>query len=581
MGLVTVVLASAVVLLIAYFTYGSLLVRLLRLDPKAETPAVELRDDLDYEPIAASTLFPQHFSAIAAAGPIAGPIFAGLLFGWLPALLWILIGSVFIGGMHDLTALIASVRHKARSIAEVVRDHMSPLSYILFLSFIWIALVYIIVAFADMTAGAFVDRPTKDGNIEYVSRGVATSSLLYLIFPVVMGLLMRYARMPLWLATVIFVPLIGAAIWIGQLMPLDLQGALNVSPEVAKRIWAVLLLIYCVVAAIVPVWLLLQPRGHLGGYFLYVALGVGVLGILFGGLSIEYPALIPWDEQTKPLFPVLFITVACGACSGFHSLIASGTTSKQLRKETDAKSVGYGAMLLEGLVAVLSLCCVMMFARGALELSSGSPEKIYAAGLGRFGQVLFGEQAGGYIRAFASLAFATFIYDTLDVCTRLGRFIVQELTKQHGWFGKTLGTVLTAGAPLFFILRHPLDSPQEVYKVFWNLFGASNQLLAALTLIGITVWLWKTRRAMWVWPVVGLPAAWMYTMSTWALANMTYNDLRKDGEFVNFLANPVPYIGLVLLGLAVVMLIEAIRVLLLTGSPSPPQPKAQPALAGA
>src|SRR5687768_7834046 len=200
MSLLFIVLPAAVILTIAYFTYGSLLARLLRLDPKRQTPAVELRDGLDFEPLQPSSLVPQHFSAIAAAGPIVGPIVAGLTFGWLPALIWILIGSIFIGGVHDMAALVASIRHKATSIAMVVKQHMSGLSYTLFLTFIWIALVYIIVAFTDVTAGCFIQVAKPDtGNVS--GGAIATSSLLYLILPIIMGLLVKFLKMPLWLGT--------------------------------------------------------------------------------------------------------------------------------------------------------------------------------------------------------------------------------------------------------------------------------------------------------------------------------------------------------------------------------------------
>src|SRR5688572_11927248 len=211
MSLLWIVIPSAVILLTGYFVYGSILVRLFQLNPQRKTPAHEMQDGIDYEPLAPASLFPQHFSAIAAAGPIVGPILAGLTFGWLPALIWILIGSIFIGGVHDFGALVASIRHKARSIAEVVRENMSRRSYLLFLSFIWIALVYIIVAFTDITASAFVGPPKADsGNVG--GGAVASSSLLYLVLPIIMGLLMRYCKLPLLWATVIFVPLVGVAI---------------------------------------------------------------------------------------------------------------------------------------------------------------------------------------------------------------------------------------------------------------------------------------------------------------------------------------------------------------------------------
>jgi len=576
MSLLFVLLPSALVLAIAYRVYGSLLSRLFRLDPAAPTPAVTLRDDVDYEPIAPQLLLGQHFSAIAAAGPIVGPILAGVAFGWLPALLWILCGSIFIGGVHDFSALVASVRHKARSIAEVVRDHMSRRSYVLFLSFVWIALVYIIVAFTDITAQSFVGRQVLESGETVSGGGIATSSLLYLILPMIMGVCLRHAKMPLGLATAVFLPLVGLAIWGGQKIPFDLAQTIGVTDATAQKIWGVLLLAYCLVAAMVPMWLLLQPRGHLGGCFLYVALAGAAVGLIAGDRlvagdsSIRYPAFTGWQAANgQHLVPMLFITIACGACSGFHSLIASGTTSKQLRRETDARPIGYGTMLLEAMVAIVSLCCVMVLTRDD-PLTRQSPNFIYALGMGQFLEILGVPATLGV--SFALMAFTTFVYDTLDVCTRLGRYIVQELTGLTGKAGGWLGTGLTAGVPLIFLLRPNLDAngmPVPAWKTFWNLFGASNQLLAALTLLGVTVWLWRTRREAWVWLVTGVPTAFMYAMSTWALVGMTLPRFHSPAGFT-LPADPVPWAGVVLLSLAAVMLVEAVRVIAVPGGPQSP-----------
>lgn len=593
-SLLPVVLLSAVVLSIAYVTYGRFLARLLRLDPNKPTPAVELNDGVDFEPIEPKFLLSQHFSAIAAAGPIVGPILAGVAFGWVPALIWILVGCVFIGGVHDLTSLTASIRHKARSIAEVVRDHMTRRSYVLFLSFVWIALVYIIVAFTDLTASAFIGRQTLENGEVVTGGGIATSSLMYLVLPIVMGLLLRHTKLSLNWATVIFLPLVGLSIWLGQKIPFSLEtflptptgfddpAAVNaVLADNARRVWDVLLLIYCLIAAVVPVWLLLQPRGHLGGYFLYVALAGGALGLMFGGEPIQYPAfngMVGINGQS--LVPMLFITIACGACSGFHSLICSGTTSKQLAKETDAKTIGYGAMLLEGMVAIVSLCCVMILAKDSPAVKNPQPNLIYALGIGNFLEVLgISPQIGV---SFALMAFTTFIYDTLDVCTRLGRYIIQELTGWHNRFGRWLGTALTAGAPLFFLLQPGVDAAGKplppVWRAFWNLFGASNQLLAALTLLGVTVWLWRTRGEKWVWFVTGIPTVLMYVMSTWALISMTWPKFfDKTGTFTAP-SEVVPWIGVVLLALAALMLVEAFAVLTGGRSSTPPQTGQMPAV---
>ncbi len=563
MSLLSIMSMCAVLLLAAYSIYGRLLQRLLKLDPEATTPAVEFRDDVDYVPIEPKFLLSQHFSAIAAAGPIVGPILAGLMFGWGPALLWILIGSIFIGGVHDMTALTASIRHKARSIAEVVREHMSRRSYVLFLAFIWIALVYIIVAFTDITAASFIGAagPENGG----VSGGsIATSSLLYLVLPLLMGLLLRYTKLSLTAVTAIFLPLVALSIWVGPKLPLDvgpIVGAMNptLSPEqtqnIAHKLWDVALLLYCFVAAVVPMWLLLQPRGHLGGYFLFLALAGSAAGLLFGGKTAQYPMFTGWTSaKGDTLFPLLFITIACGACSGFHAIIASGTTSKQLRRETDAKVIGYGTMLLEAMVAIVALCCVMMLARDAALLKS-PPSVIYASGIGSFLQVVGIPLTFGV--AFGLMAFTTFVYDTLDICTRLGRYIVQELVGWQDARGKWLATALTAGVPLLFILRTATDANGKVipvWQTFWALFGASNQLLAALTLLGVTVWLWKTQQARWVWLVTGLPTVWMYVMSVWALMTIV-----RRAFAGGISGDPVPWVGLVLVGLALMMLAEAGR----------------------
>ncbi len=573
MQLLAIVLASAIILFIAYKTYGSLLSRLLKLDKNAVTPAVSMRDGLDYEPIEPKFLLSQHFSAIAAAGPIVGPILAGVMFGWLPALIWILVGSIFIGGVHDFTSLVASVRHKARSIAEVVREHMSRRSFILFLLFVYIALVYIIVAFTDIVAGSFVGAQTLENGQTVTGGAIATSSMLYLALPVVMGLLLKFTKLSLNMATLIFLPLVGVAIWIGQYIPLDVASMLGISDFQAGRVWGVTLLVYCCIASIVPMWLLLQPRGHLGGYFLYAALLGGALGIIFGGKSIEYPAFIGWTDPDSgsPLLPILFITIACGACSGFHCLIASGTTSKQLRNETDAKPIGYGAMLLEAMVAIIALCCVMMLTKSAAK--GKQPNFVFAQGIGSFLEVVKIPAAIGI--SFGLLAFTTFVYDTLDVCTRLGRYIVQELTGLHNWTGRWIGTILTASLPVIFLFTSPLGpdgKPVPAWKTFWALFGASNQLLAALALIGITTWLWRTYRAKWVWFVTGIPTLFMYTMSAWALLRFVRDGfIDKNSGAFQVASNPVPWVAIVLLALAVLLLIEAM--LVFGGRTNPPGAK--------
>jgi carbon starvation protein len=590
MPLWVVVAGSAVILSIAYRVYGNYLASKLQLDDSTPTPAESLRDDVDFTPTPTSALLPQHFSAIAAAGPVVGPILAGTMFGWAPALLWILLGSIFIGGVHDLTALVASIRHRARSIPEVVREHVGRRAYILFFAFVWLTLVYIIVAFTDVTASAFhgaleLDRADAAETVGTHSEtpakvvvsgaGIATSSILYLALPILMGLLVRFAKVPLTAATLIGLPFVGWSIWFGQQHPFDLGGMLSLDKVNTQRLWNIVILAYCFIASLAPVWILLQPRGSLGGWFLYAALFAGAVGVTLGNKQIQYPSFIGFTaENGAQLFPILFITIACGACSGFHSLIASGTTSKQLKKESDAKLVGYGCMLMEAMVAIVSLSCVMILAKGD-ALFGKSPNFLYAGGIGSFLELLGIPLAVGV--AFGLMAFTTFVYDTLDVCTRLGRFILQELFGWNSWGGKAIATAITTLAPLPFLMwqeQLPNGKLNEVWRVFWTLFGASNQLLAALTLIGVTVWLWKTYRQSWVWPVVGLPTVWMYAMSMWALGSTI---LKAFGEKATRTDLLVAIVAGILFSLGAVLLVEAavaLRRLL-----PPPDPK--PAMAGA
>jgi len=560
MGILITVVGAALVLLAAYRLYGRFLAtHVFQLDDARTTPAVALEDGVDYVPVKAGFLAGQHFSAIAAAGPITGPILAGTIFGWGPALAWILLGSVFIGGVHDIGAIIASVRHKARSISDVVKQNVSQRAWLLFMVFIWITLVYVIVAFTDITAGSFVGTMALENGQQLPGGAIATSSLLYLALPVAMGVLLKYTRMPLWLATAIFLPLVGVAIWVGQYIPLNIEQFFGLSTPEAAKVWNVFILAYCLVAAVLPMWMLLQPRGHLGGYFLYAALAAAAIGVAFGGFEIRYPAFIKSFDDTGafffPMFPLLFITVACGACSGFHSLVGSGTTSKQLRRETDAKPVGYGMMLLEGLVAVVSLACVMILAP-ADPLTKKAPNLIYASGIGSFLQLIGIPAALGI--AFGLMAFTTFVYDTLDVCTRLGRYIIEELTGWSGRFGRVFSTALTAGVPLYFVMQTMHDAkgnPIAAWRVFWNTFGASNQLLAGLALVGVTVWLLNSRPRTKVWLVAFLPAVFMFGMANWALATAVIDPwvLGKPA------AHPaIPIVSAVLIVLSVLMAVETV-----------------------
>ncbi len=541
-----VVFIAAAILAAAYLVYGRFLARRLKLDDAKPTPAVTVNDGQDYVPASSGLLLGQHFSAIAAAGPIVGPVMAGIWFGWLPALLWIILGSIFIGGVHDFSSLVASVRHGGASIGEIVRRNLSPTAHRLFLSFVWLCLIYVIAAFTDITAQTF---RTVGARGEAFGAGVAASSMFYILAAMAMGVLLYRFKWRAGRATLLFLPLVLFIIWIGPRLPAPVLGLIAAVPV---KGWDVILLGYCFVASVIPVWLLLQPRGYLGGWLLYLVIFAGLGGALFGGIPAAYPAVhldgLNSLLNGKQLFPLLFITIACGACSGFHGVVASGTTSKQLARERDARPVGYGAMLLEALVAVLALATVMALAPDSPALKE-DPNLIYARGIARY-LGLAGIDPGLAL-SFALLAFSTFVYDTLDVCTRLARYILQEFTGLKGRAGVVLATAATLALPLLFLLF----TREKGYLVAWPIFGSSNQLLAALTLLALAVWLKHSGRRI---GFVLLPLAVMLVMSLWSLLLLIRPFLAGVSGFDSLLS---AIFGLILLVLSVFLLAETARVL--------------------
>jgi carbon starvation protein len=529
-------------LVLGYFAYGRWIARQFGLDDRQETPANRINDGEDFVPTRPFYLFGQHFSAIAAAGPIAGPIIACQAFGWLPCLLWIAFGVVLIGAVHDFTSLAASVRHGATSIAEIAREKLGSSAGRAMMAFIWIALVYVIIAFADITAGTFVagDEAVSRATGFNPGGAVAFAAVAYLLLSVALGLVERFLKPPLWLSTAVFVPAAFALSYLGtkfsNLFALD------------HKSWAVLILIYCIIASLTPVWALLQPRGYLGGFILYTALALGVIGIFFGGYEIRQEAFKSWDigGLTGTLFPFLFVTIACGACSGFHGLVCSGTTSKQIDKETHTQPVGYGAMLAEGFVAFIALVTIMIVASDTVK--GVPPGKIYGDGIGNFLTLIIGEQNKNFAITLGAMAFSTFVFDTLDVSLRLGRYIVQELFGLTGKLGAVIGTLATICVPFVAVMIAPKGSWSE----FWTLFGASNQLLAALTLLAITAWLYQARRRI---AFTLLPMLFVLVITLWALAALVvgnFSDARGfDVKFINGAAS------LALIVLAIYLVITA------------------------
>ena len=532
--LTAIFLLAVVLFTIAYIKYGGFLKKHFQLDNKNHPPSHHMYDGVDYVPAPAPVLFGHHFSSIAGAGPVLGPIIAGIAFGWGPVWLWVVIGSVFIGGIHDFSSLVISIRNRGRSIAEIANTYMSKRAYHLMLAFIWLSLVYVLTVFLDLTANTF----KLDG-------GIGTSSILFILLAVGFGISLYRLKIPLKWATLVFVPLLFFFVWLGQKIPL------NNIPEILgdkAKTWDIILIIYCFIASVTPVWILLQPRDYLSSFMLYASVIGGFFGILLGGLPLNYPVFVSWNTQDLgPMFPILFVTVACGAISGFHAIVASGTSSKQLKKETDALPIGYGAMLVEGLVAIIALCTVMIIGRND-PLAAKAPLAIYGAGMAKFLSVFGIPEKFGF--AFGLLALSTFILTTLDTATRLARYIFQEFFNIEGKRTRYLATAATLFLPAFFVLINIKDVNGNVipaWKSIWPIFGATNQLLAGLVLMVVAVWLKKKGKHIWF---VVIPMVFMLVMTLWALLLII---IKYKLSFIGF-------IGAVILFLALLLILEAIEI---------------------
>lgn len=576
--LALIALGVMALLCVGYFAYGSLIAKQYSLDDARVTPAVQKSDGVDFVPSKPFYLLGQHFSAIAAAGPIVGPIAACSVFGWGPSLLWIILGVILIGAVHDFSALVASVRHGATSIAHVAREHLGKRAWLVLTAFIYVALLYVIIAFTDVTAQTF--RGLSDELLarpETINKGgsVALASVLYLSLALLMGVVQRFTRLPGWLYTIVFVPATLACVYLGSQLP----NLLNIADI---RIWYAAILAYCFVASLLPVWLLQQPRGYLGGWMLYLACAVGLLGILFGGFEIKRAAFEPVGSyaqffagaeaappMTALLFPFLFVTIACGACSGFHGLICGGTTSKQISKESHCKAIGFGAMLLEGLVAVVALSTIMIVAKS--EAVGRAPGVIYGDGLAMYITSFFDRASvrdGTWMSSpifvvaatFGAMAFSTFVFDTLDVSARLGRYLLTELTGAKSRAMGVIASLVTVLIPLALLLG-PASAKTgtgavPAWQLFWTLFGSSNQLLAALTLLGITVWLVRTGKRCWY---VAGPMAFVLCVTVSALSLQLFAGAREVARN-GFAWSPVVVNAIaaaLLLALAAVFVFEA------------------------
>ena len=537
--------------ILGYIFYGRFVANKLDIDPNRETPAHSMRDDVDYVPAKVPVLLGHHFASIAGAAPIIGPIIAAV-FGWLPVFLWIIFGNIFIGAVHDFTSLVASVRHKGQSIGKIIEEQSGQKGKQLFLIFAWATLVFIIAAFTILVAKTFVSTPA-----------VATSSTLFIALAVLFGLSIYRMKTSLTVATIVGVVLLLICVWLGVKYPIILSH----ESVQSQQMWSWILLIYIFIASVTPVWILLQPRDYLNSFLLYLVLFGAFAGILLNNPSIEFPAFTHiTDAKLGAMFPILFVTVACGAISGFHSLVASGTTAKQLDNESDAKPVAYGAMLIEGLLAVIALITVAMLLKSdyTARVFSEGPISLFSKGVGSFVEKLGIPLEIGI--TFAALAVSAFALTSLDTATRLGRFTFQEFFRSEKQ--SSTQNFLTNRFVATFLTTLPAGilALSGSYTAIWPIFGTANQLLAALALLAGSVWLAKKGKKN---QFLRYPMYFMFAVTLSALTILSYKKVKliidyysaqQMGESFNlnlvstyFLA----IIGIVLFIVAIILVVEA------------------------
>ncbi|MDL2234551.1 carbon starvation protein A [Christensenellaceae bacterium OttesenSCG-928-L17] len=548
MSSLIVLLIAIVVLGGAYLTYGKYLAKAWGLDNSRETPAHTLEDGVDYVPAKAPVLMGHHFASIAGAGPINGPIQASP-FGWLPVLLWILIGGVFFGAVHDFGSLFASVRHDGKSIGHVIEVNIGKTGKRLFLAFGWFTLLLVIAAFASIVQSTFV---VADPAVSTSNGSVATASLLFIVLAIAFGFLVYRKNAPLAVSSIIGIVLVAVCIGVGLMFPIT---------TVSKEVWLVFILVYIMVACVAPVWILLQPRDYLNSFLLYAMMILAVVGVIFSNPTMNLPAFTDWNGgDMGSMFPVLFITVACGAISGFHSLVGSGTSSKQVDKESDTKVIGYGAMLIECLLATLALIAV-----ASLGGAQGTPAVTFATGVATFFTNI-GASEGVYnvIFTLITLAVSAFALTSLDTAARMGRFLFQEFFVNEGENVKDItgirkflvnpyvATVITVGIGGALALGG--------YSKIWPLFGAANQLLAGLALLAVCVWLGRIgkKNKMFYIPMGFMMAA-TITSLVITLKNQITALVTGSGDVVASVLQVI--FAAVLVVLAVILIIEGIKAL--------------------
>ena len=474
----------------AYLLYGRYLQNKWGIDPNAKTPAYELEDGVDYVPADTNVVFGHQFASIAGAGPINGPIQAAI-FGWLPVLLWVLIGGVFFGAVQDFASMYASVKNKGRTIGYIIEEYIGKLGKKLFLAFCWLFCILVVAAFADVVAGTFngfsVDEATNAVTKVAANGAVATTSILFIVEAVALGFILKYAKLNKWVNTGIAIVMLVAAVAIGLKCPVYL----------GRTTWHVIIFIYILIACVTPVWALLQPRDYLNSYLLIFMIVGAVVGIFVSNPQCNLSAFNGFNVDGQYLFPILFVTIACGAVSGFHSLVSSGTASKQIKNEKNMLPVSYGAMLMESMLAVIALIAVASFADGeAAAQGLTTQPQIFAGAIANF------LTAAGLpyqlVFTLINLAVSAFALTSLDSVARIGRLSFQEFFLDSDTDESNMSPVTKVLTNKYFATILTLVLAFLLAKVgyaeIWPLFGSANQLLSVLALVACAVFLKKTNR---------------------------------------------------------------------------------------
>ena len=552
-GILMMVIAI-VVLGGAYLLYGRYLQNKWGIDPNAKTPAYELQDGVDYVPADTNVVFGHQFASIAGAGPINGPIQAAV-FGWFPVLLWLLVGGVFFGAVQDFASMYASVKNKGRTIGYIIEEYIGKLGKKLFLLFCWLFCILVVAAFADVVAGTFngFTVPEVAGQaVEKISANgaVAMTSILFIFEAVALGMILKYAKLNKWVNTVIAIAMLVAAVVIG----------LNFPVYLTRETWHLFIFAYIFIASVVPVWALLQPRDYLNSYLLIFMIVGAVVGIFVSNPSCNLQAFTSFNVDGQYMFPILFVTIACGAVSGFHSLVSSGTASKQIKNEKTMLPVSFGAMLMESMLGVIALIAVASFAKGeAAAQGLTTQPQIFAGAIANFLSAV--GLPHNLVFTLINLAVSAFALTSLDSVARIGRLSFQEFFLDEGVTddnmtpfqkvvtNKYFATVITL--VLAFLLA------KVGYAEIWPLFGSANQLLSVLALVACAVFLKKTKRQGWM---LWVPMFFMMAVTFTALGMTIY---KLSGAFATTglsLGNTLQLIfAVLLLILGVIVAVQGVK----------------------